>query len=1493
MAVAYQRGASFLMKNGNTNSGCLKILALSFSIILLIGMGFRYTLTTDFALEYIENNIEKKLTDELSKEVEIENVSGDAWKHLILEQIKFTKSDYELSIDKISLTYSFFDFILGTPEIDSIFIDGVDVELTMDKLNDEFFQHSIPNIQGTDYDVHLRNIEVTNSTFRVNSSSYLPDSSISIKDVAFQGSLKNEGQKSINIHDLSFKIEYGRLPQTLVFGLDGSITDDQITLDELLLGVGESIIEGRLGADLNSNVLTGNIGSDKINLNDFIQNFSKDSSELEVELGLEGSDRQLKLSLFVNGPNIQNVDLSVDIIWQETPIIQRITLYAEYFDVSDFMDSSNISGGPLELEIKGDIYGLDTTTTMIWLAELSDVELDAFRVKNIKFNGELEHGETKGKAEILSDKGELLRFSFQMDSSFSESPNWNVDYLVQDLNLNSIHNGSCDGNVHFSGKVSGTRFVFPESLKAFIIHNQNPNTGELMPWYICNEVIDEITFDASIYSSQLETTGFIRIKQSKLEIEAQANNPFHDTIEYGYRIHFDDLNIGDLTIFEGNTTRLSGQVFGNGKGNSVETATIHGVLESETSQINNANIESFNAEILYRNGMMMIQDGTLKSEIADGNFSGKRDLMDVKNPENRLNMNINIKNPQPLAKIFGLKSLVATGNLDGIVQQNDVGFLLGNFDLNLSNVEVDSIFSAKKIQGISNIEIKAKTAFETNLEITEPFIKNVRFQDVNMKTKGSFTEDSLLADFEISIAGSEKSTLFQEGRIVKDISQKISNVSFTRFDFLSQESNFSLEKPFNIRFLNSDFGTDTLHLISDADASFKFVIPNKTNEEILAHFSGENFEIGLLQEITLGEKFLEGTMSGAFNYHQTPGDVVANGLLRLDDIDVKGANVDSLIFSIDIINERLDARGNIFWDSTLGVAGWANVPFVVNKEELDKEFYNRPVRGGLDIQPTDLSRFENVLKELGIINSGGIALLKGVMSGKAGAPKFYGVVEVDDPKLSGVPVDQLTATFDYSDEEKKLMLKGEIFEQNTSVAQLDIAYPLDYDFRTFDLYLPTEEDQLSIIIETNNLDIALFNDFVNPAYIRSMSGEINADLEFIGPMGSIKPSGNFNLRNGTFTSPYSGIDLQNLIMQIDVDNGMLDVSQIYAESGNGNLMATGNGVLSGITPKNLLLDVVAKNFKLIDKPEVTVDVDLDATLSGELEQPHLIGDLVVNDGYYIVENFGDQALENIELSDEQIKSFVPFDSLSIDMIIEFGDQFYVRSFDYLDLELELFGLLDLKKERNNNIELFGELSIDEGFIRPLGKQFDVASGTIAFSGAYNDPELIIKSSYTPQTRQKGESVELFYSILGTHLNPDFMFESTPEMEQSNVICYTLFNKPCYSLDNWQSVFVEDSEAQEFQALKDVLIDQVETLATRQLGVDVVQIDNSGQNGRTAITTGWYINERTLFSIINELTSSTPKTLFVLEYLLNENWDLIITQGEDSRQGIDLRYQYDY
>jgi hypothetical protein len=93
---------------------------------------------------------------------------------------------------------------------------------------------------------------------------------------------------------------------------------------------------------------------------------------------------------------------------------------------------------------------------------------------------------------------------------------------------------------------------------------------------------------------------------------------------------------------------------------------------------------------------------------------------------------------------------------------------------------------------------------------------------------------------------------------------------------------------------------------------------------------------------------------------------------------------------------------------------------------------------------------------------------------------------------------------------------------------------------------------------------------------------------------------------------------------------------------------------------------------------------------------------------------------------------------------------------------------------------------------------------------------------------------------------------------------------------------------------EVLLDRVEVLASEQLGIDVVRIDNQqrGSDRATSILTGWYLDRRTFFAMINEL-SSDPKTLFVIEYLLTEELELILIQGDDSRQGVDIRWEYDY
>lgn len=94
---------------------------------------------------------------------------------------------------------------------------------------------------------------------------------------------------------------------------------------------------------------------------------------------------------------------------------------------------------------------------------------------------------------------------------------------------------------------------------------------------------------------------------------------------------------------------------------------------------------------------------------------------------------------------------------------------------------------------------------------------------------------------------------------------------------------------------------------------------------------------------------------------------------------------------------------------------------------------------------------------------------------------------------------------------------------------------------------------------------------------------------------------------------------------------------------------------------------------------------------------------------------------------------------------------------------------------------------------------------------------------------------------------------------------------------------------------EVLLGRAEDLAVGRLGIDVVHVSSYtiGLERATAIQTGWYVSPTTYFGIIHEVYETTPRTLFRLEYALKENLELVLTQGNDRRQGIDLLWGNDY
>jgi len=277
-----------------------------------------------------------------------------------------------------------------------------------------------------------------------------------------------------------------------------------------------------------------------------------------------------------------------------------------------------------------------------------------------------------------------------------------------------------------------------------------------------------------------------------------------------------------------------------------------------------------------------------------------------------------------------------------------------------------------------------------------------------------------------------------------------------------------------------------------------------------------------------------------------------------------------------------------------------------------------------------------------------------------------------------------------------------------------------------------------------------------------------------------------------------------------------------------------------------------------------------------------------------LQNFGERAVEDVTLEDEtEPEPSEFFEALAMEMSVNFNRNFFIRNRQYLDMEIELGGQVDLVKQRNEEMQIFGTLEGVRGFARPLGKNFVLDEAVLSFSGPIRNPDLNIRTLYEPP---QAAGVRIYYIIDGSLEDPNFRFDSEPTLELQDIVSYTLFGKPFYELESWEQVVAgSGSSPTAADFALDILLDRVEMLASQRLGIDVVQIDNSrsGSNSTTSIKTGWYLNQRTFFAILNEVGGQRPKTLFMLEYLLHDNLELIITQGDDSREGIDLRWKYDY
>ncbi|MDZ7689814.1 MAG: translocation/assembly module TamB domain-containing protein [Balneolaceae bacterium] len=992
-------------------------------------------------------------------------------------------------------------------------------------------------------------------------------------------------------------------------------------------------------------------------------------------------------------------------------------------------------------------------------------------------------------------------------------------------------------------------------------------------------------------------TSQVQLQQSGLDMTAQVDN-YQTAPEYSYDLRFNQWNLAECEGLEELPTSINAHLQGQGKYTTPERLQLSSKIRIDSSMVNREFIEELHAEIVVKDTVVQVNGGRLRSAIADGNFESRMHLLRWYDIDNRLNMDVEIKDIQTFAGLAGVETLQTTGALTGQISPANEDELQFTGHVDFENLQYGDMVSSEAIEGNVDILLREQPQYTLELNLSNPVVNSVVLQDVSTSVRGKMTPDSTYGDIQLMFSSASGNRLQHEATY--SVSSEISRVRTTDLQIISDLRTLSLAQPFEAVVKGQQFRMDTLRLESNDGAAMEMAIPYADSVSQRGYLLGKELNLSVIQNTLLSESHFDGMLSGRLYIDKRDTLLSASGNLKLEQIAYNDVSLDSLDLDFEVDDERLEGGLLLFDKGERLASGQLQVPFKLgDPNTFDQSFFKEKVSGRLIVRELSVSRYPQLLENAGITNTDGLARFQGTISGTAGEPEMQASFRLRQATISGVGVDSVTATMDYDHTTRQIQLNSSVVSLKQKAAEITAQLPVHLDVKEFNVALPEQKDSIWVDINTYQFNLASLNDFVDRTEFREIQGRLDGSLVIEGPLNQLSAEGMMSFQNGAIRVMEAGVKFSEIRSAVYFRGNRVEIEKMNARSGTGSFSASGSMNFNELQPGALDIAMKANNFRVANTANYSAIIDMDTKLNGTLSKPNIKGKLSFVSGFLYLQNFGEKSVEAVELDSAAAPgyatSYMQYDSLSMEMDVSFNRRFFVRNRQYLDLEYELDGQVDLVKKREQDLQMFGSLSAASGYARPLGKRFELEEGIITFRGEPTNPELKIRHLFIPPQQDLAD-VRIWYIIEGTVEDPQFKYESEPPMGLEDIISYTLFGKPFLSLDPWKQVVANSgSNTSAADVAMDVLLDKVEALATQRLGIDVVQIDNTrnGANSGTSIKTGWYLNPKVFFAIQNEITGSTPDTIFILEYLLKRNLKLILTQGGDSRTGIDVRWNYDY
>ena len=311
--------------------------------------------------------------------------------------------------------------------------------------------------------------------------------------------------------------------------------------------------------------------------------------------------------------------------------------------------------------------------------------------------------------------------------------------------------------------------------------------------------------------------------------------------------------------------------------------------------------------------------------------------------------------------------------------------------------------------------------------------------------------------------------------------------------------------------------------------------------------------------------------------------------------------------------------------------------------------------------------------------------------------------------------------------------------------------------------------------------------------------------------------------------------------------------------------------------KDLILNITTKDFfvehLLYGKGFINSSVDINISENSKIYISGFVNPNKLVSSYNIpaLNISNDRDIIIVSSGDNEIKKDFFAKNIALDLKIISKEIKYITK----NIELKLDADLQIKKEFEEDLRIFGRVSNINGVFSQLGKTYKIENSNLQFRGLETiNPILDIKAN------TKIDNVEIFIDITGNMENPRLNLKSNPSMNSKDILSYLIFGtKFSNSSMNEQN---KEAQASLF------ILNELSKDYVKELGIDILHFDYDPKTQYIETTVGKKIGEKNQIIIKNKATNG--ELIFLRE--LTKLWNLELGLMEKT-QSIDLIYKKRY